>query len=568
MSSFDPITLKVLWDKLIYIAEEAGATLMRTSFSPIVREANDFACALMDARGDSLGQASYAIPSFIGTMPITAGHFLRKFPSPSLRDGDVLITNHPWLATGHLPDITIITPIFHNGRFVALAGTIAHTPDIGGVVGLGLASEVFEEGLLIPMCKLFKGSQANQDLFDIIRSNVRVPEQTIGDIMAMVASNESAANRLQEMMDEFGLQDMEELSREVNSRSEEAMREAIREMPDGTYTHEAIMDGYEEPIRIRAAVTISGSEISVDYTGSSPQNQRGINAVMNYTYAYTAYPLKCVTNPAIPNNSGCFRPINVTAPEGCIMNARYPAAVNLRHFTGHMAHAALFGALSEALPDKVMAYSGSAPLWMQVLVGEGNRGESIVQFITANGGTGAYPTKDGEICSYPSNLSNIPIEMIENYAPVLFEAKEIIPDSAGAGRYRGGWGQRIILSSRSERPLKLGVNADRVLNPARGLLGGRDGAPGRVTINGDDLPFSKGMTILKRGDRAVFCYPGGGGLHDPRTRDARLVLKEVRDGLISVQEAAEVYGVAIKTGGSEIKIDLEETRALRSDVRT
>ncbi len=565
MRSFDPITLKVLWDKLIYIAEEAGATLIRTSFSPIVREANDFACALMDARGDSVGQSPYAIPSFIGTMPITAKHFLRKFPPESLRPGDVLITNDPWLATGHLPDLTIITPVFHGEKHVAMAGTIAHTPDIGGIVGLGLASEVFEEGLRIPMCKLFEGGRANEDLFEIIRSNVRVPEQTIGDIMAMVASNEAAADRLQEVMNEFELKDIEELSGEVNTRSEEAMRSAIEEIPDGSYSHEAVMDGYEEPLHIRATLTISGSDINVDYTGSSPQNPRGINSVMNYTYAYTAYPLKCVTNPTIPNNTGCFRPITVTAPEGSIMNARFPAAVNLRHFTGHMAHTVIFGALAEAAPDKVMAYSGSAPLWFPVLVGKGYRGEPFVQFITANGGSGAYPAKDGEICSYPSNLSNIPIEMIENYAPILIEAKEIIPGSAGAGRYRGGWGQRMAISSRSEEPIQLGINADRIKNPAKGLLGGGPGAPGRVTINGQELPFSKGVTILKNGDSADFCYPGGGGLHDPRTRDAELVLKEVRDGLVSVREAAEIYGVVLKGQGIGMEIDAQETRKLRGE---
>jgi N-methylhydantoinase B len=563
MSSFDPITLKVLWDKLIYIAEEAGATLIRTSFSPIVREANDFACALMDANGDSLGQASYAIPSFIGTMPITAKHFLRKFPPPSLRPGDVLITNDPWLATGHLPDLTIITPIFHKDRLVAMAGTIAHTPDIGGLVGLGLANEVFEEGLCIPMSKLFVEGRANENLLDIIRSNVRVPEQTIGDIMAMVSSNETAENRLREIMDEYGLEDVEELSREVNARSEEAMRSTIEEMPDGTYSHEAVMDGYEEPIHIRAAVTISGSDISVDYTGSSQQNQRGINSVMNYTYAYTSYPLKCVTNPSIPNNTGCFRPLKVSAPEGSIVNAKFPAAVNLRHFTGHMLHAAIFGALAEVVPDRVMAYSGSAPLWFPVFIGQGYRGESFVQFITANGGTGAYPAKDGETCSYPSNLSNIPLEMIENYAPIVIDAKELIPGSAGAGRYRGGWGQRIAVSSRSEQPIKLAINVDRIKHPALGLLGGRNGAPGRVAINGHELPFSKGVTTFQPGDEVVFCYPGGGGLHEPETRDPELVLKEVRDGLISPREAAEISGVAVKGDGCNAEIDVDETERLR-----
>jgi N-methylhydantoinase B len=310
-------------------------------------------------------------------------------------------------------------------------------------------------------------------------------------------------------------------------------------------------------------VTVSGTDISVDYTGSSPQNRYGINSVMNYTFAYTAYPLKCITNPAIPNNSGCFRPLKVIAPEGSILNAKFPAAVNLRHFTGHMAHAVIFGALAEAVPGKIMAYSGSAPLWMQALVGEGYRGETFVQFITANGGTGAFPSKDGESCSYPSNVSNIPIEMIEHYAPIMFEAKEIIPGSAGAGRYRGGWSQRIAIRSLSKKQIRVAVNSDRIKHPAQGLLGGGDGAPGRVTVNGEELPFSKGVTMLSQNDQMVFCYPGGGGLYDPKSRDADMVLREMRNGLITLKQAEEIYGVALEVQGDEIEIDAAGTAKLR-----
>jgi N-methylhydantoinase B len=545
MLVFDPITLKILWERLISISAEMAATLVRTSFSTIVREGNDYACVLLDARGNSLAQAEHSIPSFIGTMPITGKHFLRKFPPESLEPGDSLITNDPWLATGHLPDMTIATPIFYQGKLVAFAGTVAHMPDIGGVYGRGLTREIFEEGLRIPMMKLFCRGEPNEDLFDLIRENVRVPEQTVGDILGMVAANTVGAQRLMALMEEAHLEDLIPLVQEIHQRSEEAMRSAIKEMPDGAYHGEITVDGYDAPIHVQAQVTINGDSMEIDYTGSSPQTPWAINSVMNYTFAYTAYIIKCVTVPALPNNEGCFRPIRVIAPEGSIMNAKPPAATVMRHVLGHIAHGALFSALAQAVPDRVMAHSGSAPLTTHSFNGMGRNGRNFVQIVTANGGTGACPQKDGESASFPSNLSNTPVEMMEANAPLLIEEKALIPDSAGAGRFRGGWGQRMTFRNVAQTPITHALLFNRLRYAAQGLLGGQPGTPNQIWFNDAPHPQPRGRWVLQPNERVTVEYPGGGGLHDPLTRNPQRVLQDVRNGLISLKKAATDYGVII-----------------------
>lgn len=568
MRIFDPITLKILWERLISISGEMAATLVRTSFSTIVREANDYACALLDARGNSLAQAAHSIPSFIGTLPITAKHFLRKYPPETLEPGDSLVTNDPWLATGHLPDITIATPIFHRGKLVAFAGAVAHVPDIGGVYGRGLTTEIFEEGLRIPMTRLFRRGEPNDELFGLIRENVRVPDQTVGEILGMVSAGGVGAQRLVELMDEAGLDDLTPLAQEIHLRSEEAMRSAIKEIPDGEYPGEITVDGYDAPIHVRALVTVRGDGIEVDYTGSSDQTPWAINAVMNYTFAYTAYIIKCVTLPSLPNNEGCFRPIRVIAPEGSIMNARPPAATLMRHVLGHVAHGALFSALAQALPARVMAHSGSAPLTTHSFAGVGRNGRRFVQIVTANGGTGACPQKDGESASFPSNLSNTPVEMMEASAPLLVEEKALVADSAGAGRFRGGCGQRMTFRVVADGPITHGLLLNRLDYPALGLLGGKPGAPNRAWLNGTPHPQPRGRWVLRPGERVTLEYPGGGGLHEPFTRDPRLVLHDVLNGLVSMEKARSDYGVVIdpdlRTVDSEATAKLRRERLLQA----
>ncbi|HEU5424401.1 MAG TPA: hydantoinase B/oxoprolinase family protein [Nitrolancea sp.] len=537
---FSPIELRVLWNRLIAIVDEAAATLVRTSFSTLVRESNDFACVLFDAQGRSLAQNSAAIPSFIGTLPITMRHFLARFPADSLRPGDVLITNDPWLATGHLPDITIARPIFRNGQLVAFSGSVAHSPDIGGRIRSPDARQVYEEGLRIPPMKLYAAGQRNELLLELLEANVRVPRQVTGDLLAQVAANELLARRLLVLLDEQGLDDLGELARVIQERSARAMRRAIAALPDGSYEGEAHPDGLDEPLDIRLRLTIAGEEITVDYAGSSPQVDYAVNTVLNYTFAYTAYPLKCITSPAIPNNEGSFEPIRVSAPEGSLLNPRFPAPVGGRALIGHFLAAAIFQALAPVAPAAVQAASGS-PLWCLHLTGE-ERGRAFSSINFLNGGQGASLRQDGLSClSFPSNVANTPVEVMEALAPLVVERKALRPDSGGAGRQRGGLGQELQVRITAEQPVTVAFLADRLRRPADGLLGGGPGASGQVLLNGAPIN-PKRQIVVKGGDTLLLATPGGGGFGEPPERDQQALAQDLANGLVAPEAAAGVYG--------------------------
>jgi N-methylhydantoinase B len=510
---FDPISLKILWNRLIAIVDEAAATLVRTSFSTLVRESNDFACVLLDQNGRSLAQNSASIPSFIGTLPITVRHFLRRFPPDRLAPGDVLITNDPWMATGHLPDITIAMPIFRNGRLIGFSASVAHSPDIGGRLRGPDARQVYEEGLHLPILKLYDAGRLNEMLIEIIRRNVRVPDQVIGDLFAQVVANELASARLQRLLDEHGINDLTELASAIHGQSERAMRRAILEMPDGDYESEVRPDGDEEELLIKLRLTVAGDEVTADYAGSSRQVDRALNTVLNYTFAYTAYPIKCLTTPEIPNNEGSFDPITVTAPEGSILNPRFPAAVGGRALIGHFLSAAVFQALAPVIPEQVQAPSGS-PLWCLTITGE-HREEGYAGVYFFNGGQGASAHQDGISClSFPSNVSNTPIEVMEAGTPLRIERKALRPGSGGAGRHRGGLGQDLEVRLLADRPAAVAFLADRLRNPAEGVLGGEPGARGAVYHNGEPINPKK-QVVIQSGDVLRLSTPGGGGFGPP-----------------------------------------------------
>jgi N-methylhydantoinase B len=505
---YDAITLRILWNRLIAIVDEAAVTLRRTSFSTLVRESNDFACVLLDREGRSLVQNSAAIPSFIGTLPITVRHFLRHFPPAVLEPGDILTTNDPWLATGHLPDLTLAMPIFRNGRIVAIAASVAHLPDVGGRIRSADARTIFEEGLQIPPTKLFRAGQPDELLFDVIRRNVRVPEQVVGDIMAQVAANELATRRLLRLMDELD-DDLSELAATIHATSEAAMRERIQAIPDGEYRGEVRPDGFEEQLRISLSVRVDGDHIHCDYAGTSEQADIALNSVANYTFAYTAYPLKCLTSPEIPNNEGSFTPITVSAPEGTILNPRYPAPVGGRAMIGHFLSAAVFQALAPVIPKAVQAPSGS-PLWCLNLAGEHRQRQFAVAYFL-NGGQGASAGRDGISClSFPSNVSNTPVEVMETLAPIRVEAKRLRHGSGGSGARRGGDGQDLSIRSLAERPITAAFLADRLREGPAGLLGGAHGATGNVTVNGVAIN-PKRQYQLQPNDVLTLSTPGAGG---------------------------------------------------------
>ncbi len=539
--AMDPIRLGLIWQRLNGIVDQVSETFIRAAFSTVVRDNYDMAFSLLDIRGRQFVQSKRSIPSFIGTLPRTLAAVLEKFPAESLRPGDVVITNDAWIGTGHLNDISMICPLFRDGRLIAFAGSTAHSVDIGGAPSPS-AQDSFEEGLCIPICKIVEGGVENELVIDFLTENLRAPAETLGDIRAQFAAYHDCQRKVLEVLEEERLDDFEAVIAEIIGRSAASMRAVIRDLPNGAYSDEFQIDGFDEPLTIRCTVTIDGETIDVDFAGTSLQIKYPINSVMNYTQAYSCFALKCLLDPGAPNNSGSFEAVTIRAPEGCLLNAKRPAPVWGRHLSGHYAPPAIFGALSSVLPDRVIAESGS-PLWNVYFKGrQPDSGEGFVKMFFMNGGHGARPDGDGPGClSFPSNVSNQPIELFENQAPLLVTEKCFVPDSAGEGGFRGGDAQRLSFKSVADAPITMTIRHERIQFPPRGLLGGQDGAPGRDLVNGQSIP-AKARLDLQPGDVATFQTPGGGGLHPPAKRSAEAVQQDIRRGLLSEEKADEVYG--------------------------
>jgi len=513
-SIFDAVLLEVLWTRLISIADEAAKAIVRTAFSTLSNEANDFACVLTDARGRSLAQNSGSIPSFIATLPATVRHFMDAIGAENMRPGDILITNDPWKGTGHLPDVCIVRPLFRAETLIAFAATTSHVPDIGGRIRAMQSREIYEEGLQIPLTKLVNGGVLNEQLIEIIRLNVRTPDQTMGDIWAQVGANDLMAKRLEALMNDYGLEDLGDLADELFSRCEVAMRRAIQAVPDGVYRYALETDGMDGVgFRHEVALCVDGDTINADYAGTTAAQPCAVNCPMTYTYAMTAYAVKCALLADLPNNDGMFRPITVTAPEDCLVNPRYPSAVTGRASTGHYVPIAVFGALGQAIPDKVMAGPGS-PLFALTQTGRRaaeDGGGAYANVFFFNGGMGAMVNKDGESClSWPSNISSTPVEVAERNAPLLFIEKKLRSGSGGRGKHRGGLGQDVLMESRSEGPIAMMIMAERTRVPAPGFADGHAGGLGDIQINGESINH-RAQQILKKGDRILVRTPGGGG---------------------------------------------------------
>jgi len=528
---FDPVILEVLWTRLISIVDEAAAALVRTSFSTVVRESNDFACVLTDARGYSLVQATDSIPSFIGTVPRTIREFLLEYPVETLKPGDIIATNDIWLGTGHLPDVTVAKPIFVDEDLVGFAGTVAHAPDIGGRIRSADAREVFEEGLQIPPLKVVHAGVPDETFMRILKKNVRVPDQVVGDLFAQFAALDLMERQVKALMREHALTDLAALAEEIQSRSEHAMRKAIREVPDGIYPQEVITDGLERPIKLQMKLEIRGDEVHIDFAGTDPQVPKAINVAMCYTYAYTAYGVKAALCPAVPNNEGALRPIKITAPEGCILNSRPPAAGGARAVVGHFLPMMVLLALSRAMPERVVSGVGS-PLWCLNYAGTRADGKSIAGMFFANGGYGASTLRDGyNVLSWPSNISSTPVEMIEQLAPIKIHHRRLRAGTGGRGRFRGGNGQEILLESRAYSPLTVSFLAERTRPEAAapGIAGGEAGAPGAVLINGQPVD-PKRQHVIDPGDLVELRTPAGGGYGRPQDRAPEAIADDLRDG--------------------------------------
>jgi N-methylhydantoinase B len=568
----DPVLLEVLWNRLVSVVEEQARALMRTSFTSVVREAGDLSAGLFDRRGRMVAQAVTGTPGHVNAMATSAHYFLEAYPVETLKPGDALVTNHPWQTSGHLNDFTVMTPIFRDGDLVAFFGNCCHALDLGGR-GFGAdGRQVYEEGLFVPISRLFVGGEPNEELLRIVRANVRTPFEVVGDLYAQAGSNEVGGARLLEMMEEFDLPDIESLSDEVCSRSEKAMREAITALPDGVYEHRTSTDGFDEPIELAVAVRVEGDGLTVDYEGSSPQSERGINVVLNYTTAYTTFGVKCAISPDVPNNDGSFQPIRVTAPEGCILNALHPAPVGGRHIIGHFLPGLVHGALAQIVPDMVLA-QGADSLWNTQITGQRADGDPFTYVYFSGGGMGARPESDGlSATAFPSGIRGVPAEVIESISPVVMHKRELRPDSEGAGRHRGGFGQEMEIGVRGGEiggegngsPYTLSAMYDRTRFPAPGMLGGHDGEAGSVGTASGEVLHPKRQQRIPAGERVVLKLPGGGGYGDPLERAPDLVRRDVEDGLVSVERAREVYNVALgRDRRGNLVVDDEETARLR-----
>jgi len=550
------IQRQVMWNRLIAVVEEQAQIMIRTAFSTTVREAGDLSAGIFDLQGRMMAQAVTGTPGHVNSMAESVGHFLRKFPAEGMKPGDHYITNDPWLGTGHLHDLTVVTPAFRDGAVVGLLANTAHVIDVGG---LGMGPEgrsVFEEGLYIPIVKCFDQGVANETFFDFIRVGSRLPVELEGDVYSLCACNDAGAKRLVQMMDEFGMESLDPLASFIFEASLRATVAEIGKLGKGRFSAEISSDGYDEPVTLRGAMTILDDAIEVDFAGTSGLSQRGINVPPAYTRAYACFGIKVVVAPEIPNNWASLLPFRMVIPEGCILNAPRPYPVSVRHVIGHLIPDLVMGCLHQVVPDRVAA-EGASCLWNPPMRGGASvsgqaRGNKPVvsdfEIITFNsGGTGARRTLDGlDATAFPSGVRTMPVEATENVSPLVFWRKELREGSGGAGRTRGGMGQVMEVGTKGELEYAVNATFDRIANAPRGRDGGHDGAAGAVRLKSGKVLRPKGFQVIPDGDRLILEMPGGGGMGDPRGRDPALVRRDVRDGLVTEDEAREVYGVENK----------------------
>ena len=560
------INLQVMWKRLLSVVEEQAQTLVRTAFSTSSREAGDISAGVFDLDGQMLAQAVTGTPGHINSMARSVKHFLDVFPSETMKEGDSYFTNDPWKGTGHLNDLTIVSPTFKDGQMVALFACTSHLVDIGGLGPSSDGKQVYHEGLFIPIMPLAREGVMDEWVLNLVKANVREPVQVEGDIYALVACNETGSSRLHAMMEEYALKDLDALGEHIIETSRQGMADAINELPKGSWNAEMRIDGYEAPIDLKATLTVGDGEILVDFAGSSGVSEFGINCPLCYTEAYTSFGVKCVVGAAIPNNAGTLDAIRVTAPENTIVNALHPCAVVARASIGHMLPDVVFGCLHQALPDVVPA-EGTSNLWnLKLGAGHGMTGpETRSPFMMMSfhsGGAGARPRQDGlSATPYPSGVRNVPVEITEAITPLVVWQKEYRENSGGPGRQRGGLGQTMVVANREDGPFGIFATFERVHFPPRGRDGGGEGAKGKLSLTSGDVLQNKGFQSIPKRERLIVEMPGGGGYGDPKSRDPESVAADVRAGFIDRAGAEREYGVVV---GEGFDVDQARTDALRS----
>lgn len=545
------VAYQVMWNRLISVVEEQAQALVRTAFSTSVREAGDLSAGVYDASGAMLAQAVTGTPGHVNAMADAVAHFIRRIGRDNIREGDVYITNDPWEGTGHLHDITVVSPAYHRGDFVGFFACTAHVVDIGGR-GFGAdAASVYEEGIHIPIMKFADAGAVDRTLVHLLRTNTREPDQLIGDIYALASCNEIGQRRLSEMLGEFGLSDLAGIAEYIFDNSRRATLEAIAALPRGAAQGAMRIDGYSKPIDLCARVEIAEDHISCDFAGTSGPDPKGINVPMVYTKAYACYALKCAVAPEIPNNAASLAPFRITAPEDTIVNARHPAPVALRHVIGHMIPDTVYAALDQLLPHLVPAEGAGCLCNFQLSLRPRSdapapataRRSEVLAF--NSGGAGARPTLDGlNATAFPSGVMTMPVEATEHAGPVIIWRKELRPDSGGAGAQRGGLGQYMEVGAVEGHEFDFSAMFDRVRHPARGRQGGADGAPTTIARSDGAEMRGKGKQFVPHGERVHLAFPGGAGYGRAADRDPALVRRDLARGYISEATAREHYGLS------------------------
>ena len=545
------VSFQVMWNRLISIVEEQAQALVRTAFSTSVREAGDLSAGVYNRNGEMIAQAVTGTPGHVNAMADSVAHFIRRIQVVNMFEGDIYITNDPWEGTGHLHDITVVTPSFFAGHLVGFFACTAHIVDIGGR-GFGAdANSVYEEGLYIPIMKFVDKGEVNQTLIAIVRGNVREPDQVVGDIFALGTCNEIGHRRLVEMMNEFELSELEEVSEFIFENSKSATLDKINALPRRTENGFMQIDGYQNYIDLKVKLSVVKDEILCDFDGTSGVDKKGINVPLVYTKAYACYALKCAIAPEIPNNAASLAPFKITAPEGCILNAKHPAPVALRHVIGHLIPDTVYAALDKILPDTVPSEGAGSLCNFQVsLRPSQNDTTSIVRkraevLMFNSGGSGARPQLDGmNATAFPSGVMTMPIEATEHTGPVIIWRKELRPDSGGAGKFRGGLGQFIEIGSYDGYEFDVSLMFDRVFHPAQGRKGGMPGGATVVCKDDGAKMRGKGVQLVEEGRRVQMSLPGGAGYGRPVDRDRQAIIRDVILGYVSVENSKQYYDLS------------------------
>lgn len=545
------VAKQVMWNRMISVVEEQAQALIRTAFSTSVREAGDLSAGVYDLEGRMLAQAVTGTPGHVNAMADAVGHFIRRIGRENIFEGDVYITNDPWEGTGHLHDITVVSPSFHQSKLVGFFACTAHVVDIGGRGFSADAASVYEEGLYIPIMKLTERGEVNKPFIHLVRGNVREPDQVVGDIYALATCNEIGHLRLIEMMNEFCLDDLQDIAEFILENSRIATLEKIAELPRESASGEMTIDGYNTPIELKVALEIHEDHIRCDFAGTSAIDKRGINVPLVYTQAYACYALKCAIAPEIPNNAASLAPFVITAPVDSIVNAVHPAPVALRHVIGHMIPDAVYNALDKILPETVPAEGAGTLCNFQVSLrprmdAPAPQHAVRAEVLTFNsGGAGARPTLDGmNATAFPSGVMTMPVEATEHTGPIIIWRKELRPDSGGAGKYRGGLGQFMEVGATDGHEFDFSAMFDRVKFPARGRQGGSDGAATVITREDGSPMRGKGKQFVANGRRVKLEFPGGAGYGKASERDIELVKRDFARGYISADAARSEYGLS------------------------